>query len=46
MHFVQAKGILSKNNGMNIYRVVRTAVSTVTAEANVTDLLTHLRISR
>lgn len=21
MHFVQAKGILSQNNGMNIYRV-------------------------
>ena len=46
MHFVQAKGILSQNNGMNIYVDAPTAAFIVTAAANVTVLHTPLKISR
>lgn len=46
MHFVQAKGILSQNNGMNIYRGCSTAAFIVTAAADVTVLHTPLKISR
>jgi hypothetical protein len=44
MHFVEAKGILSSNNGMNLYRGCTHGCIYVTAEANVMDLHMILRI--
>lgn len=44
MHFVNAKGILSSENGMNLYRGCTTAVSIATAAASVTGLRMISRI--
>ena len=44
MHFVEAKGILSSNNGMNIYRAVRMAAFIATAGVTAMDLHMNLRI--
>ena len=46
MHFVEAKGILSAHNGMNLYRAVPMAVYTVTAGVNAMDSHMNLRILR
>ena len=44
MHFVEAKGILSSNNGMNLYSGCTHGCIIVTAEANVMDLHMILKI--
>ena len=46
MHFVQAKGILSQNNGMNIYPDALTAASIATVAVSATDLHMLLKISK
>lgn len=46
MHFVQAKGILSQNNGRIFTADAPTAAFIVTAAADVTVLHTPLKISR
>ena len=44
MHFVEAKGILSSNNGMNIYRGCTHAAFIATAGVTAMDLHMNLRI--
>ena len=44
MHFVEAKGILSSNNGMNIYRGCTHGCIIATAGVTAMDLHMNLRI--
>lgn len=46
MHFVQAKRLLSKDNGMNIYRGCSHGAFTATAGAGAMVLHMHLKILR